>query len=279
MTMPTDPDVTTSAPRPTVADQPPCMCRLCAPATTLDDVRACVAAAELAAAASPPGEHDLASLYAVAGYTRSMCDEIERLRARPAVDRADITAALETFRLAALAEHAASTDRGESIGAVRAVVVTLQDARDAVFAVATTPPAIPAALAALLREQSEAWAAIDTAPAPDYQSACERSQDADAALREWTRAHAGAVASTPAAACICRRDDEGEWLPGSEDCPRWGLDDEHPLTEGSTHAGATPAPLTDDELASMWRRQIGTSPSPNGMTIMRAIRDHAGGGR
>lgn len=26
--MPTDPDVTTSAPRPTVADQPPCMCRL-----------------------------------------------------------------------------------------------------------------------------------------------------------------------------------------------------------------------------------------------------------
>lgn len=27
-TMPADPDVTTSAPRPTVADQPPCMCRL-----------------------------------------------------------------------------------------------------------------------------------------------------------------------------------------------------------------------------------------------------------
>ena len=45
------------------------------------------------------------------------------------------------------------------------------------------------------------------------------------------------------------------------------------------HAGATPAPLTDDELAAMWRLRIGTSPSPNGMTLMRAIRDHAGGGR
>ena len=45
------------------------------------------------------------------------------------------------------------------------------------------------------------------------------------------------------------------------------------------HAGAASAPLTDDELAAMWRLRIGTSPSPNGMTIMRAIRDHAGGGR
>ena len=103
--------------------------------------------------------------------------------------------------------------------------------------------------------------------------------EASAALIAWTRAHAGAVASTPAAACICRRDDEGEWLPGSEDCPRWGLDDEHPLTEGSTRTRAAPAPLTDDELAAMWRLRIGTSPSPNGMTLMRAIRDHAGGGR
>ena len=229
---PPNPDVTTSAPRPTpIADQPPCRCQLCAPSTNLDDVRACVAAAEQAAA-SPPGEHDLASLYAVAGYTRSMCDEIERLRARPAVDRADITAALETFRLAAIAEHAASTDRGESIGAVRAAVVTLQDARDAVFA-AVAPPAIPADL----RELLEALVAKADAMSPDYRHDWDRdsSQFACAvdALIAWTRAH----------------------------------------------AGATPAPLTDDELASMWRLRIGTSPSPNGMTLMRTIRDHAGGGR
>ena len=38
-------------------------------------------------------------------------------------------------------------------------------------------------------------------------------------------------------------------------------------------------PLTDDELVAMWRLRIGTSPSPNGLTLMRAIRDHAGGGR
>ena len=109
---------------------------------------------------------------------------------------------------------------------------------------ATTPPAIPADLRALLEEQAEAYkAARDTAYLDQFgagsivrdaaEAASNRAIAAVEALNAWTRAH----------------------------------------------AGATPAPLTDDELVAMWRLRIGTSPSPNGLTLMRAIRDHAGGGR
>ena len=66
----------------THVNQPDCACGLCrAQNSNLADVRSAIALAEAG---------DVAAVYACAGYTRRMCDEVERLQAEIADLRARV---------------------------------------------------------------------------------------------------------------------------------------------------------------------------------------------
>ena len=105
-----------------------------------------------------------------------------------------------------------------------------------------TPPAIPADLRGLLDALVAAQDARDAADAPGGDGVAWGRCDAE----HEDAAHAVA-----------------EWHRGA----------------GDVDAEPAPAPLSDGELISLWGQYVGSPPSPNGMTLMRAIRDHAGGGR